>query len=528
VTGRIAAAAAVLLLPALPAAAVDVATTIQAGDPFYRELDRAQLLGLTDGPSLGTYPLSRAEAFRLLRPLAAGITREGGETPVPVDPERGLRSWVSPSLTRARDFVNPWPVFWEREEYPTTFGWSPLHRVELAGSDIARGDSAPEYLDFGESRSEGLSLVRDGDFFVEGETLALDASLRLRFDRSAVTLRPITLVARGGIGNVRLTLGREPLSWGPERAGGLLISNNARPLDQLRLESDSPWRLPGFLDRIGVFNLVWFLGRLDDPGRSDYPNPWLTGTRLSYAPFPWLALGASRTVMLGGEGNPYIITWSSLKDLFLGVNENRDLGDNVNNTDQKASVDWSVYLWPLARHVPVLDGGRLYGRYAGEDSPQNGPLPSAPGTTYGLELVLLGVLLRAEASRVIDDSNVWYRHNVYTDGYTYRGRVLGHPMDGDARAQTYRVEAPLGAWGLVEGGMERQEKGFSSSRGYFPGGPITAMPQGVQDMFHLGVEKYLGRFPGTLAVEGRFLRTWRNVERLGPLEDWGVSLTWRR
>lgn len=505
----------------------EVAAPIRAGDPIYRELRLADLLGLTAEPLRGQEPLSRAEVFRLLKPLAAGISRERGLVPVAEDLNRGITRTVAYRLTRARDWINPWDVFWEKGLYPVTFDLNVAKRVEITGSDIDGGLTAPRYLDFGENRTEGAALIRDGALFIEGDWVAIAADWRLRIDRDAVTYRPLTLAARLGAGNWRLTVGREPVAWGPERHGQLLLSTNARPLDQLRLESERPFFLPG-LRPLGSLTASVFAGKLDDPGRTDAASPWLTGMRVTYVPRRWLVLGATRTTMLGGGGHDFAITPRTLADLFLARNENRETGDDANDTDHKATVDWSLYLWPLLRGAPLLDGGRLYGQYGGEDSPQSGPLPSATGHTYGIELVARGVLIRAEASNVRDDRNLWYWHLVYTDGYTYRGRVMGHPMGGDSRAESYVVEAPIGTWGLAVASMERQEHGFHARPGAPPSRAQKPIPYGVQDIFTLAVEKHMGRFPGSIRLEGRALRTWGDQERLGPLEDWGVSLEWRR
>lgn len=511
-----------------PAAATEIAAPVRAGDSVYRELRLADLLGLLDGPLHDRSPLSRKEFFRLLYPLAEGVGLDTGLAPVPADPRRGITPSVARRLTRLRDWINPWDVFWGKDLYPVTFGFNPLRDITLTGSDVRGGRVAPEYRNYGEDHTEGVSLLRDGALFIEGDHLALASEWRLRFDRRAVTYRPLVLSLRTGWRNLRLTLGREPLAWGPERHGGLLISTNARPLDQVRIESESPFALPG-LEGLGVFTASAFLGKLDDPGRSDAQSPWLSGMRLTYAPARWLVLGAERTTMLGGGGHDFAITPRSVANVLLGRDENRAAGEgDGNDTDQKATVDWSLYLWPVFRSVPVLDGGRLYGRYGGEDSPQEGPLPSATGHTYGIELVLRGVLLRAEASNVRDDRNLWYWHRVYTDGYTYRGRVLGHPMGGDSRGEAYVMEAPLGTWGVVTASMERMEHGFHAEPGVPPDAAASPVSHGVQDAFSLGVEKFLGDHAGFLRIEGRALRTWGDRERLDPLEEWGVGVSWRR
>jgi hypothetical protein len=349
----------------------------------------------------------------------------------------------------------------------------------------------------------------------------------LRADRDAVTYRPLSLYFRAGLRNLRATLGREPVAWGPAVHGGLILSSNARPLDQLRVESERPFRLPGPLRHAGSLTASALVGKLDDPHRRSVTSPWLVGARVTLAPTRWLVLGAARTTLVGGDGSGFALTWGSFGDLILGRNANQT-GPNIrNDTDHRAGVDWTLYLWPVLRHVPLFDGGRFYGEYAGEDSPQNGPLPSANATTYGMELVAKGVVLRAEATNLREDRNLWYWHRLYTDGYTYRGRVMGFPSGGDSRAQSYAIEAPLGNWGLVTLGLDRQEHGFVYGPGEYPGNTSRPVPHAVQDVFRLGVEKTMGEYPGSLGVELRLLREWGDVEVLGPLEDWGVTLVWR-
>ncbi|NNF08094.1 MAG: hypothetical protein HKN21_15125, partial [Candidatus Eisenbacteria bacterium] len=56
----------------------------------------------------------------------------------------------------------------------------------------------------------------------------------------------------------------------------------------------------------------------------------------------------------------------------------------------------------------------------------------------------------------------------------------------------------------------------------------SPIPYGVQDTFTLRVEKFMDGQLGTLGIEGRILREFGDLERLGPLEDYGVSLVWQR
>ena len=490
ITPSLAVAVALACVLVRPVGATDISAGVMAGDPAYRELRLAADLGLLTGPYPGSQPISRAEAYRLLRPLALKLQQGTA-----VDPSRGVTPALARRLDRFRLEICPWDDFWEKGEYPVTlWGWFP-RRVALNGSGIERGRSAPDYLDYGYDRRQGTTGEIDNEVFVEGVGFAVQEYGRLRFDAAALTYRPLVLGLRTGWRNLRVIYGREPLTWGPGVHGNLLLTTNARPMDQLRLESDSPFPLPGPLRGIGRFTAAGFLSHLGDDHRTDAPDPWLTGVRFTWSPARWLLLGASRTVLLGGKGHPFIITPRSIWDVLWATHEH-GVGDSRNNADQIASVDWSVYLWPVLRPAPLLDGGRIYGEYAGEDSRQKGPFPAVPGHTYGIELVAGGVLLRAEVAANLDDKNLWYWHTVYRDGYTYRGRVIGHPMGGDSRAQSYDLEVPLGSWGLAVATMERQEHGFRALPGVPPVYIHPPVPHGVQDTFKLALERYLGPFPG--------------------------------
>ncbi len=506
-----------------PAGATDISAGVMAGDPSYRELRLAADLGLLAGPYPGGQPISRAEAFRLLRPLALELQQGTA-----VDPTRGVTPALARRLDRFRLEICPWEDFWEKGEYPVTlWAWFP-RRVALNGSEVERGRIAPDYLGYGYDHRQGATAEVDNTLFVEGVGFAVQEYGRLRFDAGALSYRPLVLSLRTGWKNFRVIYGREPLTWGPGVHGNLLLTTNARPLDQLRLESDSPFPLPGPLRGIGRFTAAAFISHLGDNRRVDAPDPWLTGVRFTWSPARWLLLGANRTVLLGGKGHPFIITPRSFWEVLWATHEH-GVGDSRNDADQIASVDWSLYLWPVLRPLPLLDGGRIYGEYGGEDSRQKGPFPAVPGHTYGIELVAGGgVLVRAEAAANLDDKNLWYWHTVYRDGYTYRGRVIGHPMGGDSRAQSYDLEVPLGSWGLAVASMERQEHGFRARPGIPPIDAAPPIPHGVQDTFKLAVEHYVGPFPGGIRLEGRVLREWGAPGRLGSLEKWGVTLSWWR
>ena len=515
------------------ARSTEVSVPMPPGDPIYRELRLADNLGLLADPLMGSQPLSRAEIFRLMQPLADGIEVGTGMIPLALDSSRGITASVSHRLSGARNSVNSWDVYWGKGVYPTTLSWQPLKLVSLRGSHILRDTDVQHRLDHGYNITEGLVLTRDGHLFVEGNWLAVNAAYRLRADRHALTFQPLVLNVRTGWKNIRLTYGQEPLWWGPGVRGSMLITTNARSLNQIRLESDSPWRLPGFLESLGKWQAGLFVSKMNDPHRGDFPDPWLTGLRVSYRPTSWFVLSGTRTIMLGGQGNEFVLTWDSFWNLVTGKNENKGAGAGNNNTDQKASLDASLYLWPVFRNIPVVEGGRFYVEIAGEDSPQTkfGPdvfLPSARGEMFGVELVARGALLRFEHAHSVDDKNLWYWHHLYRDGYTYRGRIMGHPMGGDSKSWTTQAEVPMGRRGLIAAGWERYRHGYEAEPGVPPSWVDPPVSTGTVDLYELAVEVYSGRWPGRFRVEGRLWDETGSLERIGPQEQWGVTLSMSR
>lgn len=293
----------------------------------------------------------------------------------------------------------------------------------------------------------GGPLVENDAGAAYRETLGADLRLRLEGragPRLAAVVEPrATLGDVGGghpgwqegylaldLGPLALVAGRQPFVWGPAPSGGFLLTPNAAPLNGLRLGLRRPHTFAGRWRFLGTWDFAYLLTRLESDRA--VPRPYLTGLRLVWMPSPRLELGASRTIMLGGEGRPGL----SAAD-YLTILSGRNLsGQDTSNSI--AGVDATLRL--------SLAGGRalvLYGEYAGEDESMH--LPTKPALRGGLALPGLGpahrYTARAEfaATDVLYDHrkwghNFWYVHGVYQDGYTYEGRVLGDPMGSDARA----------------------------------------------------------------------------------------------
>ncbi len=72
--------------------------------------------------------------------------------------------------------------------------------------------------------------------------------------------------------NWQIAVGRQSFSWGPGPGGSLLWSDNAAPVDMIRLVNPEPLELPGFFRFLGPVRMDQFIGRLG--GHDFIPRPF--------------------------------------------------------------------------------------------------------------------------------------------------------------------------------------------------------------------------------------------------------------
>jgi hypothetical protein len=148
--------------------------------------------------------------------------------------------------------------------------------------------------------------------------------------------------------------------------------------------------------------------------------------RLNFKPHPYLEIGLQRTALLGGKGRSESLStwWKS----FTGKGENIP---GVEAGDQRAGFDIKLTL-PF-KWQPL----QVYAEAAGED--EAGGLPYKWAYLAGIYLPRIlsfeRISLRGEyaTTHVEGAPNVWYTHGIYTDGYKYKGRIIGHHMGTDSK-----------------------------------------------------------------------------------------------
>ena len=235
----------------------------------------------------------------------------------------------------------------------------------------------------------------------------------------------------GKLWNQWLIAGQMPTYWGPGHDGSLIRGDASRPVYGLTMQrADQSAFESKWLSWIGPWQYQAFAGQLDD--YDAVPDAKLIGLRVTAQPLPYLELGASRMIQIGGEGQP-----DSLKaywNAFIGkdneCNESGCVGDG-NASNQLAGFDARLNLnqW---LNTPLS----LYGQYIGED--EAGGLPSKKmylaGVDYSSSFKNMPFQLYTEWADTRTNGDVRgisYNHHQYTDGYYQHGFPLGHAMGGD-------------------------------------------------------------------------------------------------
>jgi hypothetical protein len=237
------------------------------------------------------------------------------------------------------------------------------------------------------------------------------------------------------IGNFMLSAGLMERWWGPGFDGSLALSTNARPIPSITLERNYTDAFKSsLLGWLGPWRASIAVGEAETHGVT-VPEVRFLAARVNFKPRPWLELGLTRTAQwCGGDRE---CGWQTFKDMLLGrdnrgesVGEQDEPGNQMAGYDARLRSPWKAL--PLA----------VYTQWMGED--EAGGLPSKFLGLFGAELWgnsrWGGYRAHIEYAdttctftRQEPDFNCAYRNEIYPQGYVYRGRSIGDPLDNDSR-----------------------------------------------------------------------------------------------
>jgi len=240
------------------------------------------------------------------------------------------------------------------------------------------------------------------------------------------------------LGNVTIAASTLDRWWGPGWDSSLVLSSNARPIPAITIDRrytdafKSKW-----LSWIGTWDASFMYGFLEE--ERTIPDAHFVGFRFNFRPIPSLELGVTRTAMWCGDGRPCDL--DTFWNLLIGRDNRGDdeITEENEPGNQTAAFDvrWSLrgFGLPLA----------VYGQMMAED--EAGGFPSRYMGQLGVEgsgsFGKWSYRWYAEAADTTCNFydtekrfNCAYNHSIYTTGYRYEGRVIGHTLDNDARVVT--------------------------------------------------------------------------------------------
>jgi hypothetical protein len=368
----------------------------------------------------------------------------------------------------------------------------------------------------------------------EGEAEAgidwMGERLAFRFQATGVvdandgkTWRPDGSYAGVSFWNMMLSAGYMDRWWGPGWDGSLILSTSARPIPALTLERNysDPFTWP-VLKWFGPWRAIVSFGALEDQ-RDDFDETRFFGARVTFKPWRHLEIGLSRTAQWCGEGRP--CDAETFWDLLVGADNEGDPslqpGNQLAGYDIRLSSPW--------RSVPIA----LYGQMIGED--EAGFLPSKFLGLFGLEhwgFARNGSYrVRIEYgdtscsfSRADPEFDCAYESTIYTEGYRFRGRSIGHAIDSDSRMTAVgalHVAANGASWELLARTADLTRDATNEEEPNHTVAPVATQLDSIDLLHHRDL---LG---GRLAAGVGFER--REIQSLSSSEDeWRLSAEWNR
>jgi hypothetical protein len=199
----------------------------------------------------------------------------------------------------------------------------------------------------------------------------------------------------------------------PATDSSMLISTESPTTPSVTLSNSEP------LTRLG-FQYEFFLTRLSQSdnnilynGELSSGTPRLFGTQFSIEPFSGWSLGVNRMLEYGGGSGLPQSTSFLLRDFF------KPSGLSQSQGNQQASYV-SRFLFPGKTPFAV------YFQYAGEDNSDGGSyLLGNAALTAGIDIPRIARYFDA-TFEFSEWQNIWYVHNIFLDGMSNDGLVLGN------------------------------------------------------------------------------------------------------
>jgi len=401
----------------------------------YDGLERLVLAGLADQVLLNTKPLSRVAAARIVAQAVDRIKTDlSGDYNHRGYLEEILYQLVGELGHELSEMKVRTPL--NTEVLPGVFDIKPVKHWQMR--NVFSDESRKLSNGFGQEISDGanVSSTLEGSLQV-GDYLSFYYQPEFTTNWDSYHGRLINGYGKLTFWNTEILVGRDTLWWGPGYRGSMTFSNNGFPLDQVRVSSAEPFRLPWLLKYLGPMNLTGFAAQLEEDRA--VPEAKVGGWRINLAPFHFMELGFSRAFQFGGEGRGRLDAGDFIR---LMVGQGSDDSDSPLNVNNVMSLDVTFRFPNAERYIWIARDFSIYGELGWDDTtdpgfqflslPTGSIIPRKPGGIIGF--LLSGFMgdpkldFRFELAKTTD---IQFTHSIYKSGFTNRGSVLSHFIGTD-------------------------------------------------------------------------------------------------
>lgn len=276
------------------------------------------------------------------------------------------------------------------------------------------------------------------------------------------------------IGRVRVWGGLREFATGVNSESSVILSSAPQAvgggIDLLR---------PIHLPVLGAVRGEWTLARMERSGPIE--NPFFSAARIEIAPTSSTAVGLTRAVIFGGNGN-VDISPKTLAMMLIGLTTTDEKDTSFENQVAAADILWRF-------RTESGQAVALYSEWGFDDVGwgwSNVPafiLGGETGWVRDGEAYFVGFELTQFSSKCCGNPE-WYLHKDLAEGWSDRGHLLGHPLGGHGRqtALRWRIEKPAGGFRLSGTLYERfrgDENVFAPERQGASAGLSLRVRQGV-------------------------------------------------
>lgn len=401
-----------------------VSPNVPLSSPLYNYMEKLDGLGYLKSIPDGTKPYSRMQmaqwlteiqAEAELRPLPGYLVGMKSELERELGPELQVLAGKSADMSFALKEV--------RAELSTYDG--NLLRYRVSPNNGPRALYQPL-----NGNNNGYHYGQDGNLIGSvlltgklGSDMAVAMEPRFSYDADQQGDAALTSgYIKTRINGTSVQIGKDPVFWGHGATGSLILGNNMTPLTSIQFSNLEPYTSKGIFQFLGDMHFTALYSELESNrtkfNENEVDSPSFVGLRGTFTPQRNFTFGLSFTSMVGGKGKG--LSSGDYADWLLGRNSDA-VDDKWNNI---AGLDFKV-------RVPKWNGVQLYGELYGED--QAHYLPSKVAERVGVYVPRLNKDgawdLKAEYAHT---SNAWYGHQLYTNGYVYKGNIIGDPMGHNA------------------------------------------------------------------------------------------------